>query len=235
MKEIFSIPTHELKDLEKKHPSHVIEPRLRKIVEKIWPDESHILLREKLIDLDKAGTISLLKAMPCWNEDPRTPLVKSIAGMGPELVKHYICATIYSARAKKFIKEEEHAKLFIHAFYHLGALEWHIEAFDAKVKNVARAKRAGTVRGEKIKLVTNEITRLLSLPPKSGWRAMDQTAEALTIKVDEFIIREKLGSIIYGTYRFIRKTLSEGEANIAYHENKIKNRTNTKPNTGSEH
>lgn len=220
MTEIYISPTEELIAANYLVRKKQINAELTAAVDKLWPNEKHKKLAERLHTLDKSGKITLPKAVQCWDSDVRNKLVNSIPLMATVLVVHYILATVYNSRVTGRLRDEENSALFIHAAYHLGALQWHIEAFEIKNKIKARSIRGGKGRSQLNDPFRAEIIVRLLSPPKDGWPSLEKTAGLLLLDLDAYIAENEVFIRIKNLFEFIENEISNGVARVLYERTK---------------
>lgn len=222
MNEIYIAPTSELKVLSDLNRHREIEGHLTAAVNKLWPAECHKALSRRLSSLDKTGTITISKAARCWDKSLQTSLIDKSTKIQTALIFNYISATVYNSRIKIFSDHPENSDLFIYAAYHLGALEWHIEAIEAQIKITKKAEQGGKAKSSETDTIRAEIIILLLNPPRNGWPSKEKTAELLRPTIEQHISESGLDRYVEDSFGFICRELSKGATKQIYMRHKEK-------------
>lgn len=231
MTEIYISPTEELIAANFLVRKNQINAELTAAVDKLWPNEKHKNLAERLHTLDKSGKITLPNAVRCWDNDVRNQLVNSIPSMATVLVIHYILATVYNSRVTGRLSDGANSALFIQAAYHLGALQWHIEAFEIQNRIKARAIRGGKGKSKLNDPFRAEIIARLLTPPQDGWPSLEKTAGLLLLDLEAYIAENGVSIRITNLFEFIENEISNGVARILYERAKKHKQSTSAPPT----
>lgn len=216
-------PTHDLTTHDAWARKRELEGNLSKIVETLWPHETHRTLSKKLRELDKAGEITLKNAAKCWSTDSRSLLTGKNKSTQTALITHYIFAAVYISRINPSSVATDNASLFMHTAYHVGALEWHIAEIEIQKKFTARAKTGGKAKSLITDTVREKIKELLLDKPSKGWPSIEKTAELLRPKTENYIEENRLSEYITTPFDFIKRELSKGETKEIYKQYSEKN------------
>lgn len=196
-----------------------IQRRLVAIASRLWPNESHRAIRDKLREIEKKGSVDLKKSKACWSESPYTPQIKKSPAKGDRIIEHYVAATVYSTQAKLTKSAELSFALIKQVEYHLGALEWHITLLDSQEMITKRAVAGGNSGKGKKAIATEKLQELLSSPPEQGWGSIDKTAEILTGTMEKFIIENNIALSVGDTFSFIKNSIAPNKTRNIYLKN----------------
>lgn len=185
-----------------------IERELELIVPKLWPDETHEILKLLILKVEESGKITLPQAKKCWKNSPLTEKLKNTPSRGNVIVENYIQATIYNSKVRISQETSLSYSLLCRAAFHLGTLTWQVSILESQEKMDKRSKKAAEARSKKIDSVHDEIQRLLATLPDNSWTSREEAASIIIEKVDEFIIKNNAGKIINSTHDFIVRSLA---------------------------
>lgn len=199
-----------------------IQRRLTEVANRLWPTESHKLIRDKLKKLDEQGTIDSKKAKDCWSDSPYTVEIIHSPSEGEEILKHYIAATVYNSRARFTHSTDLSFSLLKQTMYHLGALEWHIAQIDYTEMKARRASIGGNSHEKIKKTVSKKLEELLNNPPPGGWESVEKTADALEYELQKFLAENNIERYRADTFEYIKRSLKPNKPYDIYLKNSKK-------------
>jgi len=199
-----------------------IQRRLTEVANRLWPTESHKLIRDKLKQLDEQGPIDSKKAKECWSDSPYTVQIRNSPSEGEEILKHYIAATVYNSRARFTHSTDLSFSLLKQTMYHIGALEWHVAQIDYTEMKTLRASSGGNSHEKIKKLVSKKLEELLGNPPPEGWGSIEKTAEALEYKLQDFLAKNNIERYRVDTFEYIKRSLKPNKPHEIYLKNSKK-------------
>ncbi|MFC5698376.1 hypothetical protein ACFPU0_22850 [Pseudomonas sp. GCM10022186] len=202
-----------------------IKTYLREIAKELWSEESYSSLNLALKELSSNKSITWTNISSCWKsatieKDPTEARDSKTAKI------HFAYASLYyhNALAKKIAGDEQKvASLAVYAAYHIGALDTHTKTVKTRKRNKARAKSGGLGKSEILKKIRTYLVKLLETPPAGGWKDIPSTAHILAPMLEEFIISNNFGKVVYDSAKFIISEIEEdGKPQETFRKNKKK-------------